>query len=118
MAPYRRMVAKNILDGFILDARTFDDPRIAWLSAQGVPFVVHGREAEAPQPYPFYDIDNARLTRDSAALLMDLGRRRIAFLNRPRRICAYARTRRAAFAEALAARGLATPPRFLLPSAA
>lgn len=112
MAPYRRMVAKNILDGFILNAPTFDDPRIAWLRAQGVPFVVHGREAEAPQPYPFYDIDNARLTRDSAALLMDLGHRRIAFLNGPAEY-AYARTRRAAFTEALTARGLSTPPRFL-----
>lgn len=112
LAPYRRMVAKNMLDGFILNAPAFDDPRIAWLRSQNVPFVVHGREGEGPQTYPFYDIDNARLARESAALLMDLGHRRIAFLNGPAEY-AYARTRLAAFTAALAARGLKVPPRFL-----
>jgi LacI family transcriptional regulator len=113
VAPYRRMVAKNLLDGFILNAPTEGDPRIAWLIERRLPFVVHGRSGEGPQPYPYYDIDNARLAAESAQLLMDLGHRRIALLNGPAEY-AYACTRRLSFVRALAARGLRVPERFLV----
>jgi LacI family transcriptional regulator len=112
LAPYRRMVAKNILDGFILNAPTFDDPRIGWLTERGLPFVVHGRAGDGPLPYPYYDIDNAGAVTEATNLLMDLGHRRIALVNGPAEY-AYARTRLSAFLKAMAARGLAVPSRFL-----
>jgi LacI family transcriptional regulator len=111
VAPYRRLVAKNTLDGFILNAPAEDDPRIAFLQAQRVPFVMHGRTACGPLDYPYYDIDNVRLAADSVALLHDLGHRRIALLNGPAGY-AYAAQRLSGFRAALAARGLTLPDRF------
>jgi LacI family transcriptional regulator len=111
VAPYRRLVAKNLLDGFILNAPTLDDPRIAFLRREGVPFVVHGRSEDAPD-YPFYDIDNLGLAIDSTRLLLDLGHRRIALLNGQPGF-AYAEARRRGFLSAMAERGLHVPDRFL-----
>jgi LacI family transcriptional regulator len=112
VAPYRRLVAKNLLDGFILNAPTQDDPRIAFLQSEGIPFVVHGRSEEAPG-YAFYDIDNQGLAVDSTRLLLDLGHRRIALLNGPRGF-AYAEARRRGFLLAMAERGAPVPGRFIL----
>ncbi|GHC62079.1 substrate-binding domain-containing protein [Neogemmobacter tilapiae] len=112
VAPYRRLVAKATLDGFILNAPTVEDQRIQFLTAAGVPFVVHGRAGLGVPDYPFFDIDNAALARQSVALLHDLGHRRIAFLNGPANY-AYAAQRLSGFQSALAARGLVTPTRFI-----
>lgn len=111
VAPFRRLVAKNMLDGFILNAPTLDDPRIAYLRGQRIPFVVHGRAEDAPD-YPFYDIDNHRVAVDSTNLLLDLGHRRIALLGGPDEH-AYARARANGFLVTMAARGLRVPPQFL-----
>jgi len=112
VAPYRRMVAKNLLDGFILNAPTEGDPRIPWLQERGIPFVVHGRAGAGPQSYPFYDIDNARAGAEAAGFLCDLGHARIALLNGPTEF-AYARARLGAFLGVMAERGLPVPDRFL-----
>lgn len=111
VAPYRRLVAKNLLDGFILNAPTLDDPRIAFVRREGIPFVVHGRSEDAPD-YAFYDIDNLGLAIDSTRLLLDLGHRRIALLNGQPGF-AYADARRRGFLVAMAERGLAVPDRFV-----
>jgi LacI family transcriptional regulator len=112
VAPYRRLVAKNLLDGFILNAPKLDDPRIDFLRAEGIPFVVHGRSEDAPD-YAFYDIDNLGLAVDSTRLLLDLGHRRIALLNGQPGF-AYAEARRRGFLMAMDERGLRVPERFLL----
>jgi LacI family transcriptional regulator len=112
VAPYRRLVAKATLDGFILNAPTVDDQRIRFLTAAGVPFVVHGRAGTGMPDYPFFDIDNAALARQSVALLHDLGHRRIAMLNGPANY-AYAAQRLKGFHAALAAQGLTAPSRFV-----
>ena len=112
VAPYRRLVAKNTLDGFILNAPAEDDPRVAFLQAQHLPFVMHGRTRTGPLDYAYFDIDNARLAADSAALLHDLGHRRIGLLNGPSGY-AYAAQRLAGFSRAQAARGLTLPDRFV-----
>ena len=79
VAPYRRMVDKKMLDAFILNGPEKDDPRIAYLQEQGIPFVVHGRVRDAD--YAFYDIDNHQVAEDAVNLLCDLGHTRIALIN-------------------------------------
>jgi LacI family transcriptional regulator len=111
VAPYRRLLAKNLLDGFILNAPKREDPRIAFLREEGIPFVVHGRSEDAPD-YAFYDIDNLGLAFDSTRLLLDLGHRRIALLNGQPGY-AYSEARQRGFRLALAERGLGVPDRFI-----
>lgn len=112
VAPYRRLLAKGLLDGFILNAPAPDDRRIAYLEAEGARFVVHGR-SRPDAGYPYYDLDNRTVSAMAAELLADLGHRRIALINGPA-AHAYAADRLLGFAAALAARGLATPPAFVM----
>lgn len=111
VAPYRRLLAKGTLDGFILNGPAPDDPRIAFLEAAGARFVVHGK-SRPDADYPFFDIDNREVSRRATDLLADLGHRRIALINGPSEH-AYVIDRRQGFAETLAARGLSTPEAFM-----
>ncbi|NCO87854.1 MAG: LacI family transcriptional regulator [Rhodobacterales bacterium] len=111
VVPYQRMLERGILDGFILNAPVPDDPRVAWLQARGIPFVMHG-QSDAQVDYPFYGIDNRAVMADSVGLLAALGHRRIAFLNGEVRL-AFAADRRAGFRAAMAAEGLAVPEAFI-----
>lgn len=106
VAPYARLVAKNTLDGFILNAPVADDPRIAFLEEKGVPFVVHGRTPGAR--YAYYDIDNEHAAMDAVHLLSDLGHKRIAFLNGPE-IHIFAKQRAEGFRRAMGEDGLTFP---------
>ncbi|MFU8825536.1 substrate-binding domain-containing protein [Yoonia sp.] len=109
--PYQRLLERGILDGFILNAPVPGDPRVAWLKARGVPFVVHGQD-QVQVDYPFYGIDNRAVMVDSVDLLAALGHRRIAFLNGELRL-AFANDRLAAFRNAMAAEGLPVPDHFI-----
>ncbi|HSF90948.1 MAG TPA: substrate-binding domain-containing protein, partial [Paracoccaceae bacterium] len=106
VAPYRRLVAKNILDGFILNAPEENDPRIAFLKEHSIPFVVHGRAGEAD--YAFFDIDNQKVTYDSVNLLTNLGHTKIALLNGQAQY-AFAVERRAGFERAMKEHGFPVP---------
>lgn len=105
--PYRRMLERDILDGFIINAPVPGDARIAFLQDQKVPFVVHG-QTETDVDYPYYGIDNAAVTADAVELLVTLGHGRIAMLNGPAQL-AFARDRRLGFETAMAAAGLPVP---------
>lgn len=108
---YQRMLDRNMIDGFILNAPVPDDPRVAFLQARGIPFVVHGQTR--PQvDYPFYGIDNAAVSADAVALLTALGHARIALLNGDVRL-AYAADRLAGFRAAMAGAGLPVPDAFI-----
>ncbi|WP_029040468.1 LacI family DNA-binding transcriptional regulator [Cucumibacter marinus] len=111
VAPYRRLIAKNTLDGFILNAPLIDDPRIAYLNEMGVPFVVHGRAGETAD-YPYYDIDNHAVSARAVTLLADLGHRRIALANGVAGD-AYSRRRLIGFNQTLERFGMATPEVFV-----
>jgi len=108
---YQRMLDRNMIDGFILNAPVPDDPRVAFLQARGVPFVVHGQTGPAVD-YPFYGIDNPAVSADAVALLTALGHRRIALLNGDVRL-AYATDRLAGFRAAMADAGLPVPAAFV-----
>lgn len=111
VAPYTRLLAKNILDGFILNAPVADDPRIAFLEAEGIPFVVHGRTPNAA--YAYYDIDNRKAVVDAVHFLADLGHKRIAFLNGPQDHT-FARERARGYLAAMQGEGLVAPSHALV----
>ncbi len=78
--PYRKLLERGILDGFILNAPVSDDPRVAYLRARNIPFVMHGQDRADPD-YPVYGIDNHAVSSDAVRLLAQLGHKRIALIN-------------------------------------
>ena len=99
VAAYARMLERDILDGFILNAPVPDDPRVAFLQSRNIPFVMHGTTGEAAD-YPFFAIDNQAVSRDAVNLLTALGHRRIALLNGEHRY-AFAQDRAEGFRQAM-----------------
>jgi len=109
--PYERMLERDILDGFVLNAPVPGDPRVAFLQARGIPFVMHGQTA-GDVDYPFYGIDNRAVTADSVGILASLGHTRIALLNGETRL-AYATDRLAGYCTAMAEEGPCVPEAFI-----
>lgn len=101
---YRRMLDRDLLDGFILNAPAPNDPRVVFLRERGIPFVVHGRD-RLDADYPFFTIDNFALAAESVQLLTALGHKRIAYLNGAEGY-SYATRRRDGFLAAMAEAGL------------
>lgn len=110
IAPYARMLERDLLDGFVLNAPVPGDPRPDYLRARGVPFVMHGQAHAAPD-YAFFGIDNHAVSADAVALLADLGHARIALINGEARF-AFAREREAGYRAAMARAGLPVPEGF------
>ncbi|MEM8691351.1 MAG: substrate-binding domain-containing protein [Pseudomonadota bacterium] len=109
--PYTRMIDRNLVDGFILNAPMPGDERIALLQELEIPFVVHGRSDPAAD-YPYYDIDNHAVPRDSVDLLTALGHRRIALLNGEAHF-AFAAERDIGFQDAMSTYELPVPEAFV-----
>lgn len=80
VAVHRKLVDSASLDGFVVVEPRVNDPRIEFLKKRGIPFVVHGR-TEAQVDYPYFDIDNHGVGYLLTRHLLELGHRRIAFLN-------------------------------------
>ena len=107
VAPYKRMLERDLLDGFVLNAPVPNDPRPGFLMSRDVPFVMHGQAHDAPD-YAFFGIDNAAVSADAVELLTTLGHRRIALINGEARF-AFAAEREAGFRAAMAAGAGAVP---------
>lgn len=101
LAAYRSMVAGNLMDGYILTHPTPNDPRVEFLRENDVPFVMHGR-LEEDSNYPYYDIENVGVAKQSAEFLLSLGHQRITLLNGPAEL-SFAKQRKAGFLEAMSA---------------
>ena len=112
IAPYARMIEKNTLDGFILNAPQHNDPRVAHLRERDVPFVLHGKVAGS-RDYPFYDVDNHKVAADAVSLLTDLGHTRIALINGDKSL-AFTHQRGEGFLGELATRGISVPDQFIV----
>jgi len=80
VATFKRFADSGKVDGFIVSAPKKFDPRIEALIEMDFPFVVHGQCA-ASERYSFFDIDNKLAFDKATDLLLQLGHRRIAFLN-------------------------------------
>ena len=82
----RRLREGSDVDAFILTATTHDDPRIAALSAMGVPFVAFGRpwgDAAGRTPHRWIDVDGRTGVADAVRRLRESGSRRIAWIGWP-----------------------------------
>ena len=91
--PYRAMVQRGGADGFILEGVSYDDPRIPFLEAQGIPFACFGR-VDGREDIPWVDIDGAGGTSTAVRhVLVGVPERRLRRLGdrRPRRRRARAR---------------------------
>ncbi|MEL6840614.1 MAG: substrate-binding domain-containing protein [Pseudomonadota bacterium] len=111
VTPYRKLLERDILDGFILNAPLPDDPRVTFLQEKGIPFVMHGQTAPDVN-YACFGIDNAAVSEDAVRLLTSLGHRRVALINGQSRY-AFAGDRLRGFAAAIAAEGLHVPEAFI-----
>ncbi len=77
---YARLVGTRSIDGFVITEPVMNDPRIAYLRENNVPFVLHGQTMDQPD-FPFFDIDNVAVGYDLTKHLIDHGHRDIAFIN-------------------------------------
>ena len=78
---WRRLAAQRSVDGVYLSSMRNNDPRIALMRELGIPHIAHGRALEPEGGYAYLDIDNEGAFHDAARLLLQLGHRRIAFIN-------------------------------------
>ena len=111
LATMRRLLDEHKVDGFILPRTMVEDPRIALLRAQDVPFVLFGRTRN-PAGCAWYDIRSEDAMTDAVERLAALGHRRIAFVNGGARY-QYSRLRLAGFRKGLAKAGLEADPRLV-----
>jgi LacI family transcriptional regulator len=69
------------VDGVYLSSMRNDEQRIALMRELGLPFLAHGRALEPADGYACLDIDNEGAFHDATRLLLQLGHRRLAFIN-------------------------------------
>ena len=81
VASYEELIQMARVDGFIISDIAYDDARVAYLLAAGMPFVTFGRINGGA--FPSVDIDGRLGLRLVVEHLLALGHRRIALLNWP-----------------------------------
>lgn len=102
--PVRYVVETQSADGVILSQIEPEDRRVAYLSAQKLPFVTHGRTSMG-LVHPWYDFDNERFAHDSVLALAARGVRRVGLLG-PSQKLTYGRHMRTGLRRAIASLGL------------
>lgn len=112
LAQVRNLVSRGV-DGLILRGDAHHPAVRQILAANGVPFVNVG-VYEPDKPYASIGVDNARAGRCVARHLLDLGHREVAVVAARQRNNDRAQARLAGVVAALAERGLALPPRWLV----
>jgi DNA-binding LacI/PurR family transcriptional regulator len=88
IATYARMRAANEIDGVVLTSTSIDDPRIAWLVGNDVPFVSFGRPWSrtvdpVTAPHDWVDVDGAAGTEAVTRRYLADGHTRIGYLSWP-----------------------------------
>ena len=84
---YERLRDGADVDAFILTATQYDDPRIAWLTQERIPFVAFGRpwgaETRDDPARLWVDVDGQAGVHQATRNLIDRGLRRIGYLGWP-----------------------------------
>jgi len=106
MRSYRNLVEGRRIDGMFLARTARDDPRVAYLLDERIPFVIHGRCNET-RPHAYVDTDGQTACRQATERLIGFGHRRIGLINAPESYN-FACHRQAGWREAMIAAGLAT----------
>jgi len=78
---YARIARRQLLDGVIVTSTRAGDPLIPQLTANRIPFVMHGRHEDPG--VSFIDVDNATGAYTAVTHLIRLGRRRIGLISGP-----------------------------------
>jgi LacI family transcriptional regulator len=112
---FRTLLRDRKADGFILPRAMVNDPRVALLRAENVPFVLFGRQND-PDGCCWYDIRGEDAMREAVLHLSDLGHKRISFINGGT-IYSYAKLRGQGFADGMAQAGLTIDPDLVLDDA-
>jgi DNA-binding LacI/PurR family transcriptional regulator len=76
----QRMTARRFVDGLIISATRYDDPRIDFLIKSKIPFVTLGRSGDS-KGFSWIDLDFAGVAYDAVMRLAAKGHRRIALAN-------------------------------------
>ena len=69
-------------DGVIINQITTNDPRVAFMTAHGLPFATHGR-SDMGLDHPYFDYDNEEYSRMMVRALVGRGRSNLALLSPP-----------------------------------
>jgi LacI family transcriptional regulator len=109
---FSQLLRGHRADGIILADTRVADERVAYLAAEGLPFVTFGR-TDAPVAYPYVDLDSQAGTFASVRHLIAKGHRRIAYLGMPLAY-AYAHHRYAGYRQALESAKLALNPHLVV----
>lgn len=112
MPTYQQMVKGRRVDGLVVSRTLVQDPRIAYLSKQGFPFIAHGR-TRLDQAYAWFDYDNEAGIKLAVDHLLSLGHQRIGLISAPLTLN-FAQQRLNSFIESISAAGLAIDTRYLL----
>lgn len=84
---YEDLLRRRAVDGFVLSHTSHADPRPAWLSQRGIPFVSFGRPWDVPDSAlatgDWVDVDGRSGTERAVEHLVSTGRTRIAYLGWP-----------------------------------
>jgi DNA-binding LacI/PurR family transcriptional regulator len=83
VAVYHNLVMTNRVDGIVLSATNFDDPRVAYLETTTMPFVAFGRAGDHSDEYPWVDVDGRAGMRLAVEHLAEQGYKRIGMLAWP-----------------------------------
>lgn len=78
----QRVVQRRIADAVIISETTARDPRLAYLQAAGVEYVVFGRSA-GMEDYPFVDLDIEAMAAEAARIFVRDGHRRLGLVTNP-----------------------------------
>lgn len=101
---YRRLAREGRVDGVVVTDLGVDDPRPALLDELGLPHVIVGPSLGGDHA-PAIGIDDGNAVRAAVEHLVGLGHTRIAHVSGPQSMV-HGRSRRASWADALAAAGL------------
>jgi len=112
-ALYESLRARQSVDAFVVHTPQADDQRLTLLRSLDVPFVVHGRVGDQNEGYFWIDMNNRSAFEEATRYLIELGHRRIAFVN-GLEMLDFARRRRIGYDDALTAAGLQIDPALLL----
>jgi DNA-binding LacI/PurR family transcriptional regulator len=85
VAQYRRLRDGADVDAVVLTSTDYDDPRIGWLTREGIPFVTFGRpwDGAEDQPRRWVDVDGRAGTEQATRHLVGRGLHRIGYLGWP-----------------------------------
>jgi LacI family transcriptional regulator len=110
---YRKLKARGTVDGVLVHAPAMNDQRLSIIEKLGLPYAVHGRVSDRPEPYCWLDVNNRSAFRTATEFLLDLGHRRIALIN-GREQMDFAHRRRLGYLDALGTLGLPPDPQLML----